>query len=358
MNLHMLQETISKFTTATNLQLENDVVALIALATEKRIRLLVQHMIFASKHRVDSQTFTQPPVDETGHLPFKIVDIQDIKKQLLAVERVEREEERKRKEILLERERKAQMGEEGGEAGDDDRPSKKKKKKEMGPGVTARYMSDDVRNKTTNETALMIAGGVMKSWMLTGLNNSGSSKDKSSASTALPISRQNSNAALGGATTAAMQNEATDSPVAISPHITANLTSPTSNALLSTSPTSALFNESTAQMQPTTPNAATPNAAADDDQPRGRGRPRRRKSGSGPDIMTGKKSKGFTRSNTSTEGGLFLPPSTIGRPHRLGEQGARKITMRDALFVLEDEYENNVNSARRTLLKAYSNCLK
>ncbi|CEP11108.1 hypothetical protein [Parasitella parasitica] len=339
--------------TAANLQLEGDAAALIAFATEKRIRLLVQRMIFASKHRVDSQTFTQPPVDKSGHLPFKIVDIQDIKKQLLAVERVEREEERKRKEILLERERKAQMGEEGGETGDDDRPSKKKKKKEMGPGVTARYMSDDVRNKTTNETALMIAGGVMKSWMLTGLNNSGSSKEKSSAPAALPISKQNSAAVLGGANAGAMQNDTLDSPWAISPHVAASLNSPISNAPLSTSPTSAIFNEAAAQTQPT-----TPNTAPDDDQPRGRGRPRRRKSGSGPDIMTGKKSKGFTRSNTSTEGGLFLPPSTIGRPQRLGEQGARKITLRDALFVLEDEYENNLDSARRTLLRAYSNYLK
>ncbi|KAF1805008.1 transcription initiation factor TFIID component TAF4 family-domain-containing protein, partial [Mucor lusitanicus] len=160
MNADMLKAILEKYTTAADLKLDNNVVALIALATEKRLQGLVQHMIFASKHRVDSQTFTQPAMDESGHLPFKIVDIQDIKKQLLAVERVEREEERKRKEILLERERKAQMGEEGGDAGDDDRPSKKKKKKEMGPGVTARYMSDDVRNKTTNETALMIAGGV------------------------------------------------------------------------------------------------------------------------------------------------------------------------------------------------------
>jgi hypothetical protein len=347
-------------------------------------------MIFASKHRVDSQSFTQPAIDETGHLPFKIVDIQDIKKQLLAVERVEREEERKRKEILLERERKAQMGEEGGDVGDDDRPSKKKKKKEMGPGVTARYMSDDVRNKTTNETALMIAGGVMKSWMLTGMNNSGggSSKEKSAAqssasasasgsasgsasvaaasATPLPISRQNSNAA--GTTTTATQNDATiGSPSAISPSATANLNSPISNAPLPTSPTNATFNEaataaSTAATTPATaPISAAPTiptATGDDDQPRGRGRPKRRKSGSGPDIMTGKKPKGFGRSNTSTEGGLFLPPSTIGRPHRLGEQGARKITVRDALFVLEDEYENNMDSARRTLLKAYSSYLK
>lgn len=346
--------------TAAGLKLDNNVVALIALATEKRIHGLVQHMIFASKHRVDSQTFTQPAMDESGHLPFKIVDIQDIKKQLLAVERVEREEERKRKEILLERERKAQMGEEGGDAGDDDRPSKKKKKKEMGPGVTARYMSDDVRNKTTNETALMIAGGVMKSWMLTGSmgggGGGGSSKEKSSSSSAAaaPTSRQNSNAVSGAPAATLNDTIVASSPSAISPLATNNLNSPVGNAPLSTSPTSATFSEAGAN----TGMPTTPTATIDEDQPRGRGRPRRRKSGSGPDVMTGKKSKGFGRANTSTEGGLFLPPSTIGRPHRLGEQGARKITMRDALFVLEDEYENSMDSARRTLLKAYSNYLK
>ncbi|KAI9473894.1 MAG: transcription initiation factor TFIID component TAF4 family-domain-containing protein, partial [Benjaminiella poitrasii] len=157
MNTEMLTEKISKISKKLN----PNVVTYIALSSQKRIQRLIQHMIMASKHRTESQTFTQPPVDETGHHPFKIVDVQDIKKQLLAVERVEREEERKRKEAILERERKAHMGEEGGDAGDDEsRPAKKKKKKEMGPGVTARYMSDDVRNKTTNETALMIAGGV------------------------------------------------------------------------------------------------------------------------------------------------------------------------------------------------------
>lgn len=315
-------------------------------------------MIFASKHRVDSQTFTQPAMDESGHLPFKIVDIQDIKKQLLAVERVEREEERKRKEILLERERKAQMGEEGGDAGDDDRPSKKKKKKEMGPGVTARYMSDDVRNKTTNETALMIAGGVMKSWMLTGSmggGGGGSSKEKSSASAtaATPISRQNSSAPV------IAQNDTIPANSPISPLGGPNsLNSPVANTPLSTSPTSATFNEATSASVTNTAAPSTPTATPDEDQPRGRGRPRRRKSGSGPDVMTGKKTKGFGRANASTDGGLFLPPSTIGRPHRLGEQGARKVTVRDALFVLEDEYENSMDSARRTLLKAYSTYLK
>jgi hypothetical protein len=328
---------------------------LIALATEKRLQKLIHLMILASKHRVDSQTFTQPTMDEKGQHPFKIVDVQDIKKQLLAIERVEREEERKRKEAILERERKAQLGEDAGEAGDEDgKPAKKKKKKEMGPGVTARYMSDDVRNKTTNETALMIAGGVMKSWMLTGMNSG--AKEKSV--TPQPLSRQNSNP-VNNTTIESFSTTATATP-------NNNLTSPITNT--NTMPFSATSPPNTTMFVTDT----NTNQQLTDDQPRGRGRPRRRKSGSGPDIMSGggKKAKGFMGRGTSTlpvpgggsinqESGLFLPPSTIGRSHhRLGEQGARKITVRDALYVLEDEYENKMESARRTLVKAYANYLK
>lgn len=304
-----------------DLKIGTDVVTLIGLATQDRMKNIIRHMIIASKHRVDSQTFTQPTPDDKGNQPFKIVDVQDIKKQLLAIERVEREEERKRKEVILERERKAQLGEETNDGGDEDKPNKKKKKKDMGPGVTARYMSDDVRNKTTNETALMIAGGVMKSWMLTGMSPS-ANKEKPPP---LPIARQDTVAPLPLP------------PLTATPMNTTLDTSP-----LATSPTNPTFNG-----DPTTPN---------DDQPRGRGRPRRRKSVSVPDIMSGKKPKGFI--GRTQDGGLFLPPSTIGRPHRLGEQGARKVTVRDALFVLEEEDENKRETARRTLLKAYSKYLK
>ncbi|KAI8368910.1 hypothetical protein EDC96DRAFT_129502 [Choanephora cucurbitarum] len=287
-------------------------------------------MTSASKHRVNSQTFTQPPANSDGHHPFKIVDIQDIKKQLLAIERVEREEERKRKEMLLENERKALLGEDGQE-GDDDRPMKKKKKKEMGPGVTARYMSDDVRNKTTNETALMIAGGVMKSWMLTGMNTS-TPKEK-------PV----------------RQFQSTENTT--NPAIASSASSPPPPPLQPSS-------SQTAPATPTSPSTPIHHDPPADDQPRGRGRPRRRKSGSGPELMN-KKTKPSTNTigpsgghRPQPESGLFLPPSTIGRPHRLGEQGTRKVTVRDALYVLEDEYQHKPKAVRRTLLRAYTHYLK
>ncbi|KAG2236015.1 hypothetical protein INT48_008107, partial [Thamnidium elegans] len=334
MNTSMLKDIINNIVSGQSLKLELDVVTLIALATQDRIQNLIRQMVVASKHRVDSQTFTQPVPDEKGNQPFKIVDVQDIKKQLLAIERVEREEERKRKEIISERERKAQLGEEINEGGDDDKPNKKKKKKDMGPGVTARYMSDDVRNKTTNETALMIAGGVMKSWMLTGMAPS-SSKEK--APPLPPVRPASSN----------MPAIVPESPTPLPPSTTPAVT-PINTIMLDSSPAPLVTS-------PTNQSFIDPGTPLDD-QPRGRGRPRRRKSGSGPDIMLGKKPKGYI--GRTQDGGLFLPPSTIGRPHRLGEQGARKITVRDALFVLEDEYENKRQNARRTLIKSYSKYLK
>ncbi|KAI9283507.1 transcription initiation factor TFIID component TAF4 family-domain-containing protein [Umbelopsis sp. AD052] len=164
-NMTMLKVVVGKIATKASVKdISPDFLSYLALATQDRIRGLAEQMVKASKHRVFSQTFDAPPIDEaTGQPLYKIVVQQDIRKQLLAIERVEREEERRRKEAMSERERRAQQGETGG--GEDDDKPKKKKQKAMGPGVTARTMSEDMRNKKANETALMSAGGKRMSWM-------------------------------------------------------------------------------------------------------------------------------------------------------------------------------------------------
>ncbi|KAL0074198.1 transcription initiation factor TFIID component TAF4 family-domain-containing protein, partial [Phycomyces blakesleeanus] len=162
MNPDMLRDTVMKMAKPLSIyKIDPDFLSYLALATQDRLRHLIEQMVAASKHRVLSQTFDAPPVDEHGQPLYKIMVQQDIKKQLLAIERVEREEERKRKEIIAERERRAQLGDSDGmNVDEENRPKKKKKEKEMGPGVTARNMSEDIRKKHTNETALMSAGGV------------------------------------------------------------------------------------------------------------------------------------------------------------------------------------------------------
>ncbi|GAB5589992.1 hypothetical protein Unana1_04892 [Umbelopsis nana] len=167
-NMRMLQVIVSKIADKSAIKgVHPDFLAYLALATQDRLSSLLEQMVKASKHRVLSQTFDAPPIDEISGQPlYKIVVQQDTRKQLLAIERVEREEERRRKEAISERERRAQQGENGSVGDDEDKP-KKKKQKAMGPGVTARTMSEDMRNKKANETALMSAGGKRMSWMMT-----------------------------------------------------------------------------------------------------------------------------------------------------------------------------------------------
>ncbi|KAH8551774.1 transcription initiation factor TFIID component TAF4 family-domain-containing protein [Umbelopsis sp. PMI_123] len=165
-NMAMLKVVVGKIAGKSSIKdISPDFLSYLALATQNRVRGLVEQMVKASKHRVFSQTFDAPPLDETTGQPlYKIIVQQDIRKQLLAIERVEREEERRRKEAISDRERRVQQGEGGG--GEDEDKPKKKKQKAMGPGVTARTMSEDMRNKKANETALMSAGGKRMSWMM------------------------------------------------------------------------------------------------------------------------------------------------------------------------------------------------
>ncbi|KAI8381433.1 transcription initiation factor TFIID component TAF4 family-domain-containing protein [Radiomyces spectabilis] len=339
LNSDLLQERLTKIaSTETINQIDSDVLGYLALACQQRLRTLIEKMIVASKHRVQSQTVETAPLNAKGQTLYKVVDVQDIKKQLLAIERVEREEERKRKEAIAEKERRAQMGDGDHEGGDEDRPAKKKKKKEMGPGVTARNMSEDIRKKFTNETALMSAGGVRKSWMMAGLSGKGGSASLSSGGAGGGGGVGSSSSGGGGSSsvnaTGSGSGHVSNPPPLHRPH-----------------PATPLGSSGTPPMQ----------ESPAEEAPRGRGRPRGRKA-QGSDGSRRDRNRGYMGlergdHGRSQDGGIFLPPSTIGRP-RLGEQGIRRITMNDALFAIEKEAEDHRQTARRTLLKAYNQWLK
>src|ERR1700722_15748831 len=76
-----------------------DVMTYLALATQERVRALVESMIAAKNHRIHSEHIHHPSVTGGGeNLPmYKEVISLDVKSQLLAIEKVEREQERKRK---------------------------------------------------------------------------------------------------------------------------------------------------------------------------------------------------------------------------------------------------------------------
>ncbi|KAG0332175.1 hypothetical protein BG000_010272 [Podila horticola] len=176
-NATLLKAKMERIATSHKLTVDADVLTYLAMAAQERLRGLAEQMIHASKHRGQSQSTTVPPLYDEDHAMYKVGVTQDVKKQLLAIERVEREEEFKRKEMIAERERKAALGEDldengeprsGGGAGGAGSGNKKKKQKEGGPGVSARNMTEEARKKVANQTALGFAGGSGRSysWMM------------------------------------------------------------------------------------------------------------------------------------------------------------------------------------------------
>jgi hypothetical protein len=110
---------------------------------------------------------------------WSIVVRSDVGKQLLALEKIEREEEtrvrkeRKERAELTAAHTAALAAQANGmgvgqtaDMGDEMEGSAKKKRKKEGPGVTARNMSEDVRKKMSNAVATQAAGlGGRYSWM-------------------------------------------------------------------------------------------------------------------------------------------------------------------------------------------------
>lgn len=147
---------IAKRNNLTNVDI--DAVNYLALACQDRLRTLLSSMINASKHRAKSNQFPEPPMSRNNTPLFKVVVSQDPTKQLHAINRADREEDMILKEFLKEKE------EEGGEGP----KAKKSKTRKDGTsiGAAARNINEEQRRKTANATALLSAGGVQKSWMI------------------------------------------------------------------------------------------------------------------------------------------------------------------------------------------------
>jgi hypothetical protein len=152
----------------------------LALALRARLQDLVSGMVTAAQHRTDAQFDRPASLFEDGAPMWSIVVRSDVGKQLVALEKIEREEETR---VRKERKDRAELtaahtaalaaqangmgvGGHTADTGDDMEGSAKKKRKKEGPGVTARNMSEDVRKKMSNAVATQAAGlGGRYSWM-------------------------------------------------------------------------------------------------------------------------------------------------------------------------------------------------
>ncbi|KAL1914483.1 uncharacterized protein VTP21DRAFT_8866 [Calcarisporiella thermophila] len=326
-NANILRTIVERIAKSNNISnVSQDYVTYLALATQLRLRNITEQMIQAAKHRIKSQEFAPPPLDEAGKPMYKIIVQQDVRKQLLAIERAEREEERRRKEKLAERTAAAEaMGGADGLGGEgryaegtggpmEDLPSTpqelvtgnkppKKRRKDT------RNISEDVRKRITNQTALLSAGGVRKSWMLEGAGDF--------TSTPTPPVRRSAST---------ISNPGTPPPMST------DLASPSAGG---------------------STNARTPSAVTPSPTTTASGSV----SGRRPPLQQTPSLLKRGRSRTS----FVLPPSTITRgASGKGMVGDQRVTVRDALFALERDRGagGGAGTGERVLLKSYTKWLK
>lgn len=156
------------------LNVHPEALAYLALATQERIRELMEAMIIAKNHRIHSEHINLPPVSNNNFPMYKEIISLDIKSQLIAIEKVEREQECKRRELLIGPlqdsnldEEKMEDTKEISETQTQSRRSKRQKKeRETTGGSQISKNTIDSISMSTNQTALVAAGGLTKSWML------------------------------------------------------------------------------------------------------------------------------------------------------------------------------------------------
>ena len=309
-----------------------DVVAYLAMAVQERLRGLTEQMIQASKHRGRSLATAPPPMYDEEHAMYKIGVNQDVKKQLLAIERVEREEETKRKEQLAERERRLAAGEdldENGEPVAGGGAKKGKKIKEGGPGVSARNMTEEARKKVANQTALGFAGGSGRtySWMM-GAGGAGAGGSGGGAQSPLPSTPMAPSLSSGpvNASSPLASGGVSIGGGPLKPGLARGSTMPTTSS--STMPGGSV---------------ASPNV-----------------SGSAMSNSPALASPSLMRGATTMGGGsMVLPPSTLGRLPGLRD-GSRTVNVRDVLFCLERDRGGGggAGSGQRVLIKTYAKRLR
>ncbi|KAG0283996.1 hypothetical protein BGZ96_011632 [Linnemannia gamsii] len=175
MNENVLGKVVTRIAGGHELlKVDSEVLTYLAMATKQRLQVLIERMIHASRHRRISslEPLSSPPMYDADHAMFRISVGQDVKSQLLAIERVERQEELRYKEhVALRREQRLTMA-----AGENSIKTNEKAKKRVRIQVGAKVkhpkvvLTKEEKLRFTNQTALGFAGNRGKkeayAWMV------------------------------------------------------------------------------------------------------------------------------------------------------------------------------------------------
>lgn len=157
LNVYPLSSMVHRIAKQYGLKVDAATLDYLSIATRMRFRNLLESMVRASRHRAWSTHQRRPPLypgtrpDGTRQPVYHEEMISNPTKQLAAIEKAERIEEGNWRRMRLERE---EMEAAALEAGGDDGSSKNKKR----PSMSSRNLSEDVRKRLADSTAMRHLG--------------------------------------------------------------------------------------------------------------------------------------------------------------------------------------------------------
>ncbi|WFD23754.1 hypothetical protein MEQU1_002448 [Malassezia equina] len=157
LNVYPLSSMVHRIAKQYGLKVDAATLDYLSIATRMRFRNLLESMVRASRHRAWSSHQRRPPLhpgtnpDGTRKPVYHEEMLSNPTKQLAAIEKAERIEEGNWRRMRLERE---EMEAAALEAGGDDGSSKNKKR----PSMSSRNLSEDVRKRLADSTAMRHLG--------------------------------------------------------------------------------------------------------------------------------------------------------------------------------------------------------
>ncbi|KAJ7064871.1 transcription initiation factor TFIID component TAF4 family-domain-containing protein [Mycena amicta] len=148
----------------------DDCVNYLALALRARLQDLVTAMISAAKHRTSAKFDRPASVYEDGTAAWGIIVRSDVAKQLVALEKAEREEEERDRELRYRRDRALDAALDAVLAGEDaklEMPTEEQVWQDRRRQNKKRAVSSEVQREMTNRRANKEAGLPTRQWMTT-----------------------------------------------------------------------------------------------------------------------------------------------------------------------------------------------
>ncbi|WFC99698.1 hypothetical protein MYAM1_002443 [Malassezia yamatoensis] len=159
LNVYPLSAMVHRVAKQYGLKVDPAALDYLSIATRIRFRNLLESMVRVSRHRAWSSHQRPPPLNEEGQAMYQEMLTSNPGKQLAAIEKAERIEEGNWRRMRLEREEADAAAQEAAANGEDPSGTPnalKRAKRPMGP--SGRNLSEDVRKRLADSTAMRHLG--------------------------------------------------------------------------------------------------------------------------------------------------------------------------------------------------------